>query len=135
MPNSTDTIRPLHVLLIDDDETTRNIFQMVLEHYHFSLDVAVNAQSGIEQLEAGTSPDIIVIDVFLPDQDGYQVFRELRKRGLGAHSKIISTTSYYTTDTAAEAVNRGFDGFLPKPIDSGHLISYLTQIAGENRSA
>jgi CheY-like chemotaxis protein len=132
MTETQDAVQPLTVVLIDDDETTRNIFQMVLEHHHFELNVAVDAKAGIDYLANTPAPDIIVIDIFLPDQDGYQVLRELKKRNIGSNARFIATTSYYTTDTEEEALQRGFHGYLRKPIDSMGLIAYLNKIAQRN---
>jgi len=132
-PGNSD--RPLHVLVIDDDAATRDIFRMVLEHHHFSVDVAETAHAGLDFLATAAAPDVIVIDIFLPDQDGYQMMRELRKRGVAPNTSIVATTSYYTMDTATEVTESGFDGYLPKPINSQKLPVYLTEMCRNHQAS
>jgi CheY-like chemotaxis protein len=115
------------VLLIDDDETTANLFKMILEHHQLPLMVVREAASALEYLKTNT-PDVIVIDIFLPGMDGYQTLAAIRKNGLAQGINCIATTSYYTTDTKTEALNRGFDGYITKPLEMSKLVPYLKQV-------
>jgi len=124
---------PFSVLLVDDDETTSNLFKMVLDHHHLPLTVVHDAETALDYLKSNT-PDVIVIDIFLPGMDGYQTLAAIRKNGLGTGSICIATTSYYTTDTKTEALTRGFNGYLPKPLDTDRLVPYLKQMFGEKQS-
>jgi CheY-like chemotaxis protein len=112
----------ISVLLIDDDDTTGNIFEMILTHKHWILTVMKDGLSGIDYLKTHPDkPDAIVIDIFLPGLDGYQTLKEIRTR-------CIATTSYYTVDTPTQLLRHGFNGFLPKPIDPKTLISTVEKL-------
>jgi DNA-binding response OmpR family regulator len=113
------------VLLADDNLETRNIFEIVLDHYALPLYTVGTAAAMLDYLK-DHSPDVIVIDLVLPDQDGYQLFRQVRQR---VSSKIIATTAYHTFDTEQKVLTWGFDGFLPKPLSTTTLVAYLTKIA------
>ncbi len=115
---------PFSILLIDDDETSSQIFQMVLDHSQYPLTVVTSGKQALEYL-AQHSPKVVIIDIFLPDLDGYRTFEAIRKSGFHTGKTFIATTAYYTSDTRAEAMSRGFDGYLAKPIDIQELVPYL----------
>ncbi len=115
------------VLLVDDDDTTSNLFKLILEHHQLPLTIVHDAETALDYLKAHT-PDIIVIDIFLPGMDGYQTLTSIRKNGLADGAICIATTSYYTSDTRNEALARGFSGYIPKPLDTEHLVPYLKQM-------
>jgi two-component system nitrogen regulation response regulator GlnG len=121
------------VLLVDDDPHVRDVFQLVMKHYKMPLAVASDAESALDYLKSNT-PDVIVMDLFLPGLDGYQALNRIRKGALASGSKIVATTAYYTQDTETEVFQRGFDGYLAKPIDSNALLEYLQRVVNENRS-
>jgi CheY-like chemotaxis protein len=118
------TSRRFSVLLVDDDPDTHNLFQMVMEHYNHQLVIVADGESALSYLKANT-PDIIVIDIFLPGIDGYQVLYQIRKNALAPNCSLIATTAYYTTDTQSEILSWGFSGFLPKPLKPPMIVPYL----------
>ncbi|HLY29249.1 MAG TPA: response regulator [Aggregatilineales bacterium] len=126
--------KPLSVLLIDDDETTRNIFRMVLDHYQYSLTTMNDGESALAYLEQqnrqrNPSPDVIVIDIFLPGKNGYEMLDQIKGSEFGKAPRFIATTSYYTTDTADQLMKHGFNGILFKPLDAQHIVPYLDEVA------
>ncbi len=121
------TSLPLSVLLVDDDRDARNVFQMIVEHYHLQITVVESAEDAYKYLTKST-PDVIVMDIFLPGIDGYQALHHIRKHGLAPSSAVVATTAYYTPDTAREVLAWGFNGYLQKPFDPDTLVSYLEQM-------
>ena len=117
----------MNVMLIDDDPHTRNLFEMVMEHHNVGLAHYQDAESALADLERVT-PDVVVIDLFLPGLDGYQLFDRIQTQSLAPNSRFVATTAYYTTDTEREIINRGFDGYLPKPIRAEQLVAYLQSV-------
>ena len=114
------------VLLVDDDPHTCNIFQMVMEHFNLDFTIARDAESAFLALET-CKPDVIVLDIFLPGTDGYQIFNRIRQQSLAPDAAIVATTAYYTPDTQNDVMARGFQGFLPKPLNSASLVPSLEQ--------
>lgn len=115
---------PFSVLLIDDDPDTQAVFQDVLDHYEIDLSVAFNKASALAAL-AEHVPDVIVLDIFLPDTDGYKLLKLIRNLPQPVRCPIVATTAYYTSDLMAQLQERGFDGCLLKPLDPGTLAESL----------
>jgi CheY-like chemotaxis protein len=118
---------PLNILLIDDDEDTQNIFRMVTEHHQHHLLVAGDGDEAVDILQ-DNRPDIVVIDLVLPGQDGYQVFNRIVDTQLASDSAFVAITAYYTSDTPNRVKTHGFNGFLPKPLWSAELMQSLASI-------
>ena len=121
------TPESLSVLLVDDDQHTCNVFQMVMDHYKIPLTVAQDAETALTYLSQNT-PDVIIMDIFLPGIDGYQALYQIRKHALAPTSTVIATTAYYTADTQKDVLAWGFSGYLPKPLNPMTLIPYLQEV-------
>lgn len=115
------------VMLVDDDPHTRNLFEMVMQHHNIVVAIYKDAETALVDLPH-TSPDVVVIDLFLPGLDGYQMFDRIRAKSLAPNSRLVATTAYYTNSTEQEIANRGFDGYIPKPINANDLVTYLESI-------
>ena len=118
----------LSVLLVDDDPHSQAVFELVMQHFNLPFSMVDDAESALTFLEAN-APDIVLMDIFLPGLDGYQALDRIRRTALAPGSLIIATTAYYTHDTEQEVLQRGFDGYVPKPFDKG-LVSYLQSVVG-----
>jgi CheY-like chemotaxis protein len=119
--------KQISVLLVDDDADNRNLFTLVMGHYNHKLTVMEDAESALEFLRTN-APDVIVMDIFLPNLDGYQALQQIRKTALAPNTRVVATTAYYTADTQKEVLAWGFAGYLPKPINPVKLVTYLEQI-------
>ena len=117
----------LCVLLVDDDIDTQALFQDALDHFGIDLIVASDEPTTLTALENAT-PDVIVLDIFLPHTDGYKVLKTIRDMPNPVKCPIIATTAYYTSDTMGNLEERGFDGYLLKPLDPENLKDYLLQV-------
>ncbi len=115
------------VLLVDDDPDTHNLFQMVMDHYNLQLAIVKDAEAALSYLKANT-PDVIVMDIFLPGIDGFQALHQIRKDALAPNCSVVATTAYYTSDTREDILSRGFSGYLPKPLNPSTLVPYLEEI-------
>jgi CheY-like chemotaxis protein len=100
---------------------------MVMQHHKLPLDVVGDAETAVEYLRTN-SPDLVVMDIFLPGIDGYQALKQIRTTARNPQCRVIATTAYYTNDTQNEVAQRGFDGYLPKPFDSNTLVDYLRSV-------
>lgn len=119
---------PFSVLLVDDDPYVCDICQLIFQHHGLPLATVNNASAALDYLAANAA-DLIILDLFLPDIDGYRVLDAIRQLPEGAAYKVVATTAYYTNDTGQEIIERGFDGYLPKPFQADSFISYLYNVA------
>jgi CheY-like chemotaxis protein len=117
----------MNVLLVEDDPNTQWVFQFVLEHYNINLTVVDDPSSILAALAAHKS-DVIVLDLFLPGTDGYQLLKLIRAHTTLKCCPVIATTAYYTSDSLGELQQAGFDGYLLKPIDPMAIVPYLEGI-------
>ncbi len=118
---------PMSVLLVDDDPHVCEVFRLVMNHHHIPLTILGDAETAIDYLK-DKSHDVIVMDIFLPGMDGYQALKRIRQSALVPDCRVIATTAYYTNDTEQDTINRGFDGYMPKPINSNKLVQYLQSV-------
>jgi CheY-like chemotaxis protein len=118
--------RPITVLLVDDDPDAQSVFELVMQHYKIPFNIVGDAETALDFLRTHT-PDVVLMDIFLPGLDGYQALDRIRQSSIASGSRIVATTAYYTNDTQQEVIRRGFDGYLPKPFDEG-LPNYLRHI-------
>lgn len=125
------SVSAFSTLLVDDDPHVCEVFKLVMAHHQLPLEILNDAESALSYL-AVHHPDVIVMDIFLPGLDGYQALNRIRGASLAPNSKVIATTAYYTNDTEQEIMNRGFDGYIPKPFDSNKLVQYLQGVAAKD---
>jgi CheY-like chemotaxis protein len=113
------------VLLVDDDPHTCSIFEMLMDHYQIPFWVAPNCASAVNLLKEHTV-NTIIIDLFLPGADGFQTLTKISKMIDRANTRVLATTAYYTKDTGTEVINRGFDGYIPKPFVPDSFLGFLS---------
>lgn len=116
----------LSVLLVDDDPYSQEVFELVMAHHNLPHTVVDDAETALDYLQNNT-PDVVVMDIFLPGLDGYQALDRIRRIAGISGCRVIATTAYYTRDTQQEVLNRGFDGYVAKPFDKD-LVNYLQTI-------
>jgi two-component system nitrogen regulation response regulator GlnG len=106
------------LLVIDDEESVRYSFRYVFEEEDVQVLTAATAAEGLDMI-AEHGPDVVVLDLQLPDRSGLEVFREIQ--ALDAKRPVIFITAHGTTDTAIEAMKGGAFDYLVKPVDLGRL--------------
>lgn len=107
------------VLVIDDDATVREIVRDALERAGFILYEAVEGTAGLA-LAAARPPDLVVLDMMLPDLSGETVLSELRRR---SPVPIIVLSAKGDTDQRVETFGLGADDYLPKPFSPRELVA------------
>lgn len=109
-------------LLIDDDEVYGRILQRSLQRRGFSLRIARDAQTALQQV-ADKAPDFALIDLKLGASSGLSLIAPLR--AARADMQIVLVTGYASVATAVEAIKRGADNYLPKPVTAAALLRVL----------
>jgi DNA-binding response OmpR family regulator len=118
------------VLVIDNDIALTEILKATLEPETFEVHAAQEVEEGINAIHR-LNPDVIVLDLYLPEKDGWQVCRDIR-----AFSKIpILILSVLNNPGAiAQALDEGADDYLIKPVPSGVLIAHLKNLIRRARA-
>ena len=122
---STSSAGPL-VLIVDDDERLREYVRVNLEAEGYEVREAGSAEEGLEAL-GERSPDLILLDVMMPQVDGWETLRRIQEHtGVGA-IPVIMFSGKVDEQAATEAESRGAQGFIGKPFDPRSLIESTKQ--------
>jgi two-component system nitrogen regulation response regulator GlnG len=106
------------LLVIDDEEPILHAFARVFRAPDTELATACTAGEGLRQVRDGR-PDVVVLDVHLPDQSGLEAFRQIQK--IDARIPVVFITGHGTTETAIEAIKLGAYEYLLKPLELAQL--------------
>jgi two-component system, cell cycle response regulator DivK len=111
-----------NILYIEDNPDNMMLVQRALESRGYRLLKAMNGLSGVEMAER-ENVDLILLDINLPDIDGYEVARRLRSSSKGSllHTPIIAVTANALKGDAEKALEAGCDVYMSKPINIREL--------------
>ncbi|SEM24205.1 CheY chemotaxis protein or a CheY-like REC (receiver) domain [Syntrophus gentianae] len=117
------------ILLIEDNEQNRYMETFLLEKYGYEVVPAVDGPTGID-LASRIQPCLILLDIQLPQMDGYTVARELRRNPALSDVPIVAVTSYAMMGDREKTLEAGCNGYLEKPINPETFVAdierYLT---------
>jgi excisionase family DNA binding protein len=116
------------VLIVDDDAGTRAFVRASLELEGFEVSEAESGTTGLATLEQET-PDLILLDVMMPQMDGWEMLRRVQEQHGGAIPVVMFSGKVDET-SAGEAEERGASGFIGKPFDPQQLVDRAKQILG-----
>jgi len=122
--------RPARVLVIDDEEQIRRALRSVLNARHWTVDLAENGDAGLEAAATHT-PDIIILDLTLPDISGFDVCGELREWYAGP---ILVLSVRGGEEDKIRALELGADDYLTKPFSTGELIARMRALMRRSAS-
>jgi CheY-like chemotaxis protein len=113
------------VLIVDDD--LRNIFAIsaVLERHRMTVLFAENGRQGIEMLERTAAVDIVLMDVMMPEMDGYDTTRAIRRINRFAGLPIISLTAKAMKGDREKCIAAGASDYITKPVDTRQLLAVM----------
>jgi len=128
-------LRGMRVLVVDDNASSREILQTVLESMSFEVTVAASAEEGIAELEkeAMNRPyKLVVMDWKMPGMDGIKASEVIKRhRGLPEKPKIIIATAYGREEVMQKSEKVGVDGFLLKPVSQSLLFDAIMVAFGK----
>ena len=116
------------VLVVDDNAPNRRLLAARLNAEYFDVLTASNGPEAIGICEK-TQCDIVLLDVMMPDMDGFEVCRRLRSLDVTAHLPIVMVTALDQPSDLVRGLEAGADDFLTKPIDEVHLIARVRSLA------
>jgi CheY-like chemotaxis protein len=113
------------VLVVDDD--MRNIYALssILENSDLNVVYATNGRKAIEELKSNGDIDLVLMDIMMPEMDGYQAMREIRKTEEFKELPIIALTAKAMKGDRERCIEAGASDYIPKPVDPERLLSLL----------
>ncbi len=115
---------PDKVLIVDDDVQTLRLVGLMLERQGYKI-LAANSGNQALQMARTEQPDVIILDIMMPDMDGYEVIRRLRKDPETANLPILLFTAKTDVDNKISGYEAGADDYLTKPIHPAELTAHL----------
>lgn len=119
------TLENKKILVVDDD--VRNIFALtsLLEHQGAKIEIARNGKEALEKLNKTPDADLVLMDIMMPEMDGYEATRKIREQNRFAKLPIIAVTAKAMQDDQERCLQAGANDYLAKPINSDKLLSLI----------
>jgi len=128
-------LRGLKVLVVDDNATSREILQDILESFSFEVFLATSGQEALEEVEMADRDqpfELVIMDWKMPGMDGIEASRRIKNhRKLNKIPAIVLVTAYGREETMRQADEIGLEGFLLKPVNSSVLFDAIMQALGK----
>ena len=112
----SDPTPAMTILIVEDNERNLKLVRDILQYNGYETIEARNAADGVA-LAAEHRPDLILMDIQLPDVDGVTALSRLRADPRTASIGVVALTAFAMTDDRHHLLSAGFDGYLEKPID------------------
>ena len=114
------------ILYIEDNPNNMQLVEKIVRSRGYTLIGAVDGEEGITMAES-QKPDLILLDINLPDIDGYEVARRLRAGGLRSDVAIVAVTANALVGDDKKALAAGCDDYLAKPLNIRDLIACVSK--------
>lgn len=122
-----------NVLVVEDDEAIAELLTMQLASEGFGVRVARDGASSLKEV-AVEPPDVVLLDVMMPDVDGWSVLRQLRTNPGTARIPVIMLTSRVMPADEIRGRNLGATAYLTKPYEFDALLATLHQVLGDQEA-
>ena len=119
------------IIIVEDTYDDQQVVSHLLKHFGITVFVAHNGNECLDMLRS-VEPTCIVTDLAMPLRDGWQTLQAIRSEPRTAHIPIVAITAYYAGDVAKSAIEAGFDGFFPKPLNPRTFVAQLGEIISAN---
>ena len=106
------------ILIADDEPSNRKILEQELTHKGFAVDTARGGKEALLKI-ASASPDLVILDYMMPDLSGFEVLKQLRKKG--NDTPVIMITAYGSIERAVEVMKAGAYDFITRPFDPDYI--------------
>jgi PAS domain S-box-containing protein len=134
LPDTPEMLQGLNVLVIDDDDDARTLVRTVLEECGSTVQTAGSAAEGLALFEARV-PDVLISDIGMPGQDGYEVIRSIRAlpaaRGGGVPAAAL--TAFARAEDRRRLLNAGYSIHISKPVEPAELVAVVATLGRSAR--
>lgn len=122
--------KPLRALIVDDDLDSVILLTTLLEMYEIEVTSALCATQALQKMRS--LPNLLIADLAMPFVDGFELIRRIRALPTDQGSRIpaIAVSAWTATEAQQQAIEAGFQLFLPKPYQPTELIEMVSQLTG-----
>lgn len=123
-------LKNLNVLVIDDEPDARELVKRVLEDAGAKVVAAGSVEEAIGSLQDGLKPDVVVSDIGMPGQDGYEFIRRFRRLDGVGKAPAAALTALARSEDRKRALLAGFQTHVAKPVDPAELVTVVASLSG-----
>jgi CheY-like chemotaxis protein/anti-sigma regulatory factor (Ser/Thr protein kinase) len=132
--DASPTLEGLQILVVDDEADALELLSTILQNNGAEVIAVASVKQALTIIETATdrSPDVLVSDIGMPDEDGYSLIRKLRELEAQRGGKLpaIALTAYAASDDRRQALLAGFQMHLTKPVDAAELVAVVASLTG-----
>ena len=121
-----------HLLVVDDEENLRSMLAAALQHNGFTVTVVPNGREALEMIPVAR-PDLVLLDVMMPELDGFEVCRRLRASG--DRTPVLFLTARDATEDKVRGLTLGGDDYLQKPFSLEELVARTNAVLRRTNEA
>ena len=118
------------ILIVEDNEKNMKLARDILRAKGYAVLEAVNGLDGVK-LALEHKPDLVLMDIQLPDINGIEAFERIRGNAATAQVPVVAFTASVTAGDRSRIGDAGFDGFLGKPINLKEFVDTVRRLLGE----
>ncbi len=122
-------MNPKKILIVDDELSILVPLKFLLEKNDFSVTLAQSGKDALDQI-AQSKPDLILLDIMLPDLDGYEIFQMIRENPDWDNIKVIYLSAKNRDVDIAKGLNLGVDAYVTKPFSNADLMEKVRSLVG-----
>jgi DNA-binding response OmpR family regulator len=117
------------ILIAEDNAEIRTLVSSILVEEGHKVGVANNGQQALDMI-VDDAPDVLVLDIMMPQMDGYTVLKEIKSLGTGEGMKILILTAKTSETDWVRGYKLGADAYLTKPFDTDELVNGIEDLLG-----
>ena len=121
------------ILLVDDNEQNRYVMSRTLRSPNLTIEECATGMAALERVKS--IPDLVILDIRLPDIPGYEVCRRIKHDPATSHIAVLQVSAYIGEQGKAAAIAAGADALLTHPIDPAVLLDVVTNLLAAKKSA
>jgi len=129
-PGVRKTAKKFTVMVVEDDPQLAKMLRMYLQMEDFAVRMAATRDEINKALREPPRPDIVLLDVVLPDTDGFQILEKMRAHPAVKDVPIIMATAKATRESVLQGLQHGADGYVTKPYDVPVLLTAIKTVLG-----
>ena len=136
MPGPRPDIRGIRILIVDDDADARVMLQILLSQLGAEVRISSSTQAALQQF-ALWSPDVLVSDIGMPNEDGYSLIKQIRARGVESGGQIpaIALTGYTRPEDQRQILAAGYHVPMAKPVDVDRLVEVIAELTATSSTS
>ncbi len=118
---------PKRILIVDDELSILVPLKFLLEKNQFEVEVAQSGRDALESIDRA-KPHLILLDIMLPDLDGYEIFQMIREKSAWDDIKVIYLSAKSRDVDIARGLNLGADAYITKPFTNADLLEKISTV-------